>query len=77
MDTFSHIKAVISITLGLSITHLLKGAAKQIQHPGRDKPYWVHNLWTLYVFILLLALLVVGVSACTKLSTGYLPSTFL
>jgi hypothetical protein len=54
MDTFSHIKAVISITLGLSITHLLKGAAKQIQHPGRDKPYWVHNLWTLYVFILLL-----------------------
>jgi hypothetical protein len=33
MDFFSHIKSVIGIILGLSITHLLKGAAKQIQHP--------------------------------------------
>jgi hypothetical protein len=54
MDFFSHIKSVIGIILGLSITHLLKGAAKQIQHPGRNKPYWVHNLWAFYMFLLLL-----------------------
>jgi hypothetical protein len=54
MDIFSHIKSAIGIILGLSITHLLRGAAKQIQHPGRSKPYWVHSLWSLYLFILLL-----------------------
>ncbi|MGN8067832.1 hypothetical protein [Mucilaginibacter sp. SG564] len=54
MDIFSHIKSAIGIILGLSITHLLRGAAKQIQHPGRSKPYWVHSLWSFYLFILLL-----------------------
>jgi hypothetical protein len=53
METFGHVKTVIAIILGLSITHLLKGAAKLIQHPGRDKPYWIHLLWALYVFLLL------------------------
>ncbi len=54
MDAFSHIKAVISIIMGLGIAHLLKGAAKQIQHPHREKPYWVHLLWVFYIFLLLI-----------------------
>jgi len=53
MDTFSHIKVLITIILGLSITHLLKGAARFIQHPGRTKPYWIHLLWAFYIFLLL------------------------
>lgn len=53
METFGHIKTVISMILGLSITHLLKGSAKLIQHPGRDKPYSVHLLWVFYIFLLL------------------------
>lgn len=24
-----------------------------VQHPGREKPYWVHLLWAFYVFLLL------------------------
>lgn len=53
VDTFGHIKSVIGIVLGLSIAKLLQGAVKLIQHPGRTRPYWVHLLWALYLFLLL------------------------
>ena len=53
MEVFQHIKTVLSIILGLSITHLLQGAVKLVQHPHREKPYWVHLLWSLYVFLVL------------------------
>ncbi|MET6998066.1 hypothetical protein [Chitinophaga defluvii] len=54
MEAFSHVKVVIGIMLGLSIRHLLNGAIKFIQHPGRSKPYWIHLLWSFYVFLLLI-----------------------
>jgi hypothetical protein len=54
MDTFGHIKSVIVIILGLSIAKLLQGAVKLIQHPGRTRIYWVHLLWALYLFLLLI-----------------------
>lgn len=53
MDFFNHIKTVISIILSLSIGCLLNGTVKFVQHPGRTKPYWVHLLWVLYMFILM------------------------
>ncbi len=53
MNEFAHLRILIGIILGLSITHLLKGGAKFIQHPGRTRPYWVHLLWTVYIFLLL------------------------
>lgn len=52
METFTHIKTVISIILGLSITHSLKGASKLMVHPGRVKPYWIHLLWGFYLFLM-------------------------
>jgi hypothetical protein len=33
MESFDYIKTVLGIILGLSITHLLKGAVKIIDHP--------------------------------------------
>ncbi|HTI10096.1 MAG TPA: hypothetical protein VL832_16120 [Puia sp.] len=53
METFDHIKSVIGIILGLSIAKLLQSAVKLIQHPGRTRPYWIHLLWSLYLFLLL------------------------
>ncbi|AZA53977.1 hypothetical protein EG348_13690 [Chryseobacterium sp. G0201] len=53
MDFFNHIKTVISIILSLGIGCLLNGTVKFIQHPGRTKPYWVHLLWVLYLFLLM------------------------
>jgi len=54
METFQHIKTVLSIILGLSITQLLRGTVKLVQHPGREKPYLVHLLWTFYLFLVLI-----------------------
>lgn len=51
METFSHIKTVLGIVLGLSITHSLKGAVKIIDHPGRPKAYPIHLLWAFYMFL--------------------------
>lgn len=45
---------VIGFILSLSIAHLLKGVAKIIEHPGRNKPYWVHLLWAFFVFLQLI-----------------------
>ncbi len=54
MDTFSHIKTVIGIILSLSIAILLQGTVKLVQHPHRVKTYWVHLLWALYIFLVLI-----------------------
>jgi hypothetical protein len=53
MEIFEYIKSVIGIILGLSFAKLLQSAVKLIQHPGRTRPYWVHLLWSLYLFLLL------------------------
>jgi len=51
---FDHIKTILGIILGLSITHLLNGIFKFVQHPKLAKPYWVHLLWCLYVLLLII-----------------------
>lgn len=53
METFGHIRMVMGFILSLSIAHLLKGTVKFVQHPGREKPYWIHLSWVFYIFILL------------------------
>lgn len=53
MDTFNHVKTVLGIIFGLGIAQLIKGSVKFIQHPNREKPYWIHLLWCLYVFLLM------------------------
>lgn len=53
-DQFIHVRILIGIVLGLSITSLLTGLARLIQHPKRDKLYWVHLGW---VFSILLGLI--------------------
>lgn len=54
MDEFLHIKSIIGIVLGLSLTQLIKGSVPFIQHPERKKPYLVHFLWVIYVFLLVI-----------------------
>ncbi len=52
--TFDHVKTIIAIILGLSITHLLKGAVAFIEHPKLIKPYWVHLCWCGYLLLLII-----------------------
>lgn len=53
MDTFNHFKAVLGIIFGLGIAQLIKGTVRFVQHPKREKPYWIHLLWCLYIFLLM------------------------
>ena len=53
---FDHIKTIIAIILGLSVTTLLKGIIKFVQHPKLYKPYRVHLAWCMYVLLLIIHL---------------------
>jgi cell division protein FtsW (lipid II flippase) len=54
MDLYIHIRIVVSILVGFSLTHLLKGAARLVQHPGRERVYWVHLVWVWFMFFYLI-----------------------
>jgi hypothetical protein len=51
MDMFNYVMVLASVIIGLGITHLLTGVAAIVQHPGREKVYWVHLLWVAAVFL--------------------------
>ena len=51
MDFFNYVMVLASVIIGLGITHLLTGVAGILQHPGRDKLYWVHLLWVAATFL--------------------------
>jgi hypothetical protein len=51
MGIFEYVSVLTSIIIGLGITHLLRGVARLIQHPGRVKTYWVHLLWVVNTFL--------------------------
>ena len=54
MEELIHIKSIIAIILGLSLTHLIKGSVNFIQHPGRKKFSVLHFLWVFYIFVLII-----------------------
>lgn len=54
MDTdpvYLHIRVVLSIILGLSITTLLRGLAGIIEHPQRRGWSWIHLCWVVWALI--------------------------
>lgn len=51
MDIFNYVMVLASVIIGLGITHLLQGVAGIVQHPGREKVYWVHLVWTAAIFL--------------------------
>lgn len=53
-NQFIHVRMVLSMVVSLAIARLLAGFARFAQHPGRQKAYWVHLLWALYMLIMLI-----------------------
>jgi len=51
MDFFNYVMVLSSVIIGLGITHLLQGVAGIVQHPRRDKVYWVHLAWVAVTFL--------------------------
>ncbi len=48
---YLHIRVVLSIILGLSITTLLRGLASIIEHPQRRGWSWIHLCWVVWALI--------------------------
>jgi hypothetical protein len=46
-EGYVHVRTIISIVLGLSITRLFTGLARFVQHPNRVTVYPVHLAWVL------------------------------
>lgn len=53
MDEFVHVRTIVGIILGLSITHIVQGIVKLIAHPTKTKVYWVQMLWVAFLFLLI------------------------
>lgn len=51
MHMFEYVIVLISIVIGLALTHLMQGIAGLIQHPKRARIWWVHLAWVAYMFI--------------------------
>ena len=51
MDMFNYVMVLASVIIGLGVTHLLQGVGNIVQHPKREKIYWVHLLWVGAIFL--------------------------
>ena len=51
MEMFNYVMVLASVIIGLGITHLLQGVGGLVQHPHREKIYWVHLLWVAAIFL--------------------------
>jgi hypothetical protein len=45
VDLYLHVRVLISLILGLSITRLVAGLAGFVQHPKRIRVWWIHMGW--------------------------------
>jgi len=54
MDIYLHVRVLFSMILGLGVSRLLGGVARIVQHPKEYKVYWVHLVWSLFLFLYLL-----------------------
>jgi hypothetical protein len=54
MGIFEYLGVLISVIMGLGITHLAVGASKLVQNRDRCKPYITHSLWSLAVLLYIL-----------------------
>ena len=48
---FEYVIVLISIVIGLALTHLMQGVAGLIQNPKRTRIWWVHLVWVAYLFL--------------------------
>ena len=51
MGVFEYLGVLLSVIMGLGVTHLLGGLSKTIHHRTTVKLYWVHTLWALNILI--------------------------
>jgi hypothetical protein len=48
---FEYVIILISIVIGLALTHLMQGLAGLIQNSRRERMWWVHLVWVAFMFL--------------------------
>lgn len=56
MGVFEYLGVILSVVMGLGITHMLAGLSKTIHNRKTVKLYWPQMLWALNVLIFILAI---------------------
>ncbi|HEX8174938.1 MAG TPA: hypothetical protein VF543_07450 [Pyrinomonadaceae bacterium] len=51
MDAFSYVSVIISVIIGLGLSHLLTGTTDLFKARRSVKFYWVHLLWVALIFV--------------------------
>lgn len=51
MDAFGYVSVIISVVIGLGLSHLLTGAVELFKARRRVRFYWVHLLWVALTFV--------------------------
>ncbi|MDX3883095.1 MULTISPECIES: hypothetical protein [Sphingomonas] len=50
-EIYLHLRVLIGVVLGLSLTRILSGLSRLVQHPGRVPLYAPHLLWVLVILV--------------------------
>ena len=50
MTSYEYISILLSIIIGVGITHLLIGLGRLVNKPKTLKIYWIHIVWTFFIF---------------------------
>jgi hypothetical protein len=50
-DVYLHVRVIIGIVLGLSVSRLLNGVSRFAQHPLRNKVFATHLIWVAFAFL--------------------------
>lgn len=56
MGVFEYLGVILSVIMGLGLTHILVGISKTIHHRKTVKAYWVHSLWAFNVLVYIVAI---------------------
>lgn len=56
MGVFEYLGVILSVIMGLGVTHLLAGLSKTIHHRKTVRPYWLQMLWALNVLIYIVSI---------------------
>ncbi len=51
MSVFEYLGVLLSVIMGLGVTHILVGLSKTIHHRKTITLFWVHSLWAINVLI--------------------------
>jgi hypothetical protein len=51
MGIFEYLGVLLSVIMGLGVTHILSGLSKTIHHRKTLKLYWVHTMWAFNIMV--------------------------